>query len=269
MGYLNSITRENDANAAGGHIGGNIDDWLKRKYNIAEMHGQADLMRGQADIANSESLAKQRNWEWNPDLKTPGTTGGYRFREMASQEGVNHALANQYDAGAAFHNVQADKERFKLGIAQDLRPNILSSSKSGLLAQETTSMADTGAATGAINTAIQNRNKVTGENNPQITGYGNGGLTWADPSKVATPPYSPEIMENLKKMKASGKFETPSFWDVDKGVTEDYDKIAKDYAPTGVGVLDWMYRKGAKIGNAPGRLLGGGAYALANPEYWR
>ena len=122
MGMV-SISREGYSNAAGSHAGSeNIDEWLKKKYDIQQQNADANTMLADARRIEADSLAKQRNWEWNPELESSKGVGGYRFLDLARQKNLDASTI-------AYNNAIAEGKKQENDFNKEINPYLIKNSK--------------------------------------------------------------------------------------------------------------------------------------------
>ena len=122
MGMV-SISREDYPNAAGSHAGSkNIDEWLKKKYDIQQQEADANTMLADARRIEADSLAKQRNWEWNPDLESSKGVGGYRFLDLARQKNLDVSTIDRNNANADMLSAVAEGQKLENDFNKEINP---------------------------------------------------------------------------------------------------------------------------------------------------
>lgn len=122
MGMV-AISRENYPNAAGSHAGSeNIDEWLKKKYAIDQQTADANTMQADARRIEADSLAKQRNWEWNPDLESSQGVGGYRFLDLARQKNLDVSTIDRNNAEADRASAMAEEKKLENDFNKEINP---------------------------------------------------------------------------------------------------------------------------------------------------
>lgn len=128
MGMV-AISREDYPNAAGSHAGSeNIDEWLKKKYAIDQQEADAAIMQANAQRINADSLAKQRNWEWNPDLESSKGVGGYRFLDLARQKNLDVSTIASNNADADRASAVAEGQKQENDFNKEINPYRIKSS---------------------------------------------------------------------------------------------------------------------------------------------
>lgn len=96
-----------------------FDEALKRKYDIAQQE------------SDNKSLLEQAQAEYYKNVNpTHLATAGLQFGQGGSIDRTNLAQQPLRTAQANYYDTSADENRFKLGIAQENRPNIVSAGKS-------------------------------------------------------------------------------------------------------------------------------------------
>jgi len=129
MGMV-SISREDYPNAAGSHAGSeNIDEWLKKKYDIQQQEADANTMLADARRIEADSLAKQRNWEWNPDLESSKGVGGYRFLDLARQKNLDASVIARNKADTDRLSAMAEEQKQENDFNKEINPYLIKNSK--------------------------------------------------------------------------------------------------------------------------------------------
>lgn len=129
MGMV-SISREGYSNAAGSHAGSeNIDEWLKKKYDIQQQNADANTMLADARRIEADSLAKQRNWEWNPELESSQGVGGYRFLDLARLKNLDASVIARNKADTDRLSAMAEEQKQENDFNKEINPYLLKNSK--------------------------------------------------------------------------------------------------------------------------------------------
>lgn len=218
MGMV-SISREDYPNAAGSHAGSeNIDEWLKKKYDIQQQEADANTMLADARRIEADSLAKQRNWEWNPDLESSKGVGGYRFLDLARQKNLDESFI-------AYNNANADRLAMQNKLESELYEDTFNAARAALAAKRMLGIGEQQAYGQAVNKKIAERNRITGENNPLIVTFQGGNPVFENIDKGLSPlserdvfdlsasgdalarenPYTLEARERIKRRLAINK----------------------------------------------------------------
>ena len=218
MGMI-AISREDYPNAAGSHAGSeNIDEWLKKKYAIDQQIADANTMLADARRIEADSLAKQRNWEWNPDLESSKGVGGYRFLDLARQKNLDESFI-------AHNNANADRLAMENKLKSELYEDTFNAARAALASRRMLGIGEQQAYGQAVNKKIAERNRITGESNPLISTFKGGNPVFENIDKGPSPlserdvfdlsasgdalamenPYTLEARERIKRRLAINK----------------------------------------------------------------
>jgi len=225
MGMV-SISREGYSNAAGSHAGSeNIDEWLKKKYDIQQQNADANTMLADARRIEADSLAKQRNWEWNPELESSQGVGGYRFLDLARLKNLDASTIAHDNAEISKFKEEAERLAMHNKLESDLYEDTFNAARSVLASKRMLGIGEQQAYGQAVNKKIAERNRITGENNPLIATFQGGNPVFENIDKGPSPlserdvfdlsaeedalarenPYTPEAKERIKRRLAINK----------------------------------------------------------------
>lgn len=180
MGMV-AISREDYPNAAGSHAGSeNIDEWLKKKYAIQQQEADANTMLADARRIEADSLAKQRNWEWNPDLESSKGVGGYRFLDLARQKNLDASVIARNKAGTSKIGEEAEGLARQNKLESELYGDIADTRRSQMANTRAESLARQLGWGKETNIMTAEGNKLTGARNPLISTYDNGRPVFKD-----------------------------------------------------------------------------------------
>jgi len=227
MGMV-SISREDYPNAAGSHAGSeNIDEWLKKKYAISQQTADANTMLADARRIEADSLAKQRNWEWNPDLESSKGVGGYRFLDLARQKNLDASAIARDNAEISKLGEETERLAMQNKLESELYGDTFNAARAALASKRMLGIGEQQAYGQAVNKKIAERNRITGENNPLIATFQGGNPVFENIDKGPSPlserdvfdlsaeangdalarenPYTPEAKERIKRRLAINK----------------------------------------------------------------
>jgi hypothetical protein len=225
MGMV-SISREDYPNAAGSHAGSeNIDEWLKKKYAISQQTADANTMLADARRIEADSLAKQRNWEWNPDLESSKGVGGYRFLDLARQKNLDASAIARDNAEISKLGEETERLAMQNKLESELYGDTFNAARAALASKRMLGIGEQQAYGQAVNKKIAERNRITGENNPLIATFQGGNPVFENIDKGPSPlserdvfdlsasgdalarenPYTLEARERIKRRLAINK----------------------------------------------------------------
>lgn len=225
MGMV-SISREDYPNAAGSHAGSeNIDEWLKKKYAIAQQTADANTMQAETQRIDADSLARQRNWEWNPDLESSKGVGGYRFLDLARQKNLDVSTIAHNNAGTSKLGEETESLAMENKLESELYGDTFNAARAALASKRMLGIGEQQAYGQAVNKKIAERNSITGESNPLISTFKGGNPVfenkWPSPlserdvfdlsaetsgdALAQENPYTPEARERIRRRLAINK----------------------------------------------------------------